>query len=154
MRKINLLSAKRDRAFSHSRWTMFFLTVSFLGAAINPVVAADLLREDVYPGATSYKKGSVDLFGCEQTTVFSYQYRTKDEVEKVIEFYKNHGLTLLRDDSIYTCCISKKSFMMGSHTSGADSYLVVIENFGFDEETALLLNDTLISIAFVTRPGR
>jgi hypothetical protein len=150
MEKITLLSAKMIRALGHSALTMFLFTVSILGVAINPVAATDLLKEDVYPGATSYKKGTMEWFGCEQIKVFSYQYRTKDAVAKVIEFYKNHGLTIVRDDSIYTCCISKQSYLMGHSNSGPDIY-VTIEDFGFDEETGRFIDDISISIAFVAR---
>jgi hypothetical protein len=153
MQNINLLSAKRVRALGHSILTMFLLTVSILGVAVNPVVATDPLKEDVYPGATFYKKGSTDLFGCEQTKVFQYQYRTKDNVAKVVEFYKNHGFTILRDDSIYNCCITKKNHVLGLNKNGADVY-VVIEDLWLEEETARLMNDTLISIASVSGSGK
>jgi hypothetical protein len=54
---ITFLSAKMVRALGRSVVTMFLFKVSISGVAINPVIATDPLREDVYPGATFLQKG-------------------------------------------------------------------------------------------------
>jgi hypothetical protein len=130
----------------------FFLATVVSGVTINTAIAAGP-SEEVYPGAISYTKGSMDFFDCEQKKVVYYHYRTKDVVARVVEFYKNQGFTITRDDSMDTCCISKKSYVLAAQKSGAEVY-VSIEDFWFDGETARLMDDTLISIASVTWPGK
>jgi hypothetical protein len=56
----------------------------------------------------------------------------------------------VRDDSIYTCCISKQSYVMGRNNNVPDIY-VTIEDLGFDEKTGRFIDGTLISVAFVAR---
>ncbi|HAM52954.1 MAG TPA: hypothetical protein DCP92_20485 [Nitrospiraceae bacterium] len=150
MEKITLFSAERVRALGRSILIMFLLAVPILGAAINPVVAAEPLKEDVYPGAIDYKKGSADFFDCDEKKVIYHYYRTTDTANKAVEFYKKHGFTVIRDDSFRSCCISKDSYILSSEKKGATVY-VSIENWWSDKENHLM-NDTLILHVIAAQP--
>ncbi len=99
-----------------------------------------------YLGAVEYKEATNSLFGCELNEVYYRFYRTDESVAKIVAFYLQKGFTVIRDDSVSTCCISKISYVLYGRQKSSSVY-VTIENPWFDERTSRFMGDTLIIAA-------
>jgi hypothetical protein len=148
MEKVQSISWKRLRAVT--RVAAAFVMVSVLGAGVTCSSAAEPLQVKAYPGAVDYKKGSADFFDCEERKVLYHSYLTPDSVIKAVEFYKTQGFSVIRHDSIRSCCISKDSYVLSIDKKDSTVY-VSIENWWSDKENQLM-KDTLISIAIADQP--
>ena len=99
-----------------------------------------------YPGAVNYKNETNSLFDCELNEVSYHFYHTADSAAKVVAFYHQRGFTVIRDDSVSTCCLSKMSYVLSGRQNGSTVY-VTVERPWFDEKTHFM-SDTLIVAAF------
>jgi hypothetical protein len=147
MEKMKSISWKGLRALT--RLAATFVTVSVLGAGVTRSLAAETLQVQAYPGAVDYKKGSSDFFDCEERKILYQRYITADPVMKAVEFYKTQGFSVIRHDSISSCCISKDSYVLSNDRKDSTVY-VSIENWWSDKENELM-KDTLISIAIAAQ---
>ncbi len=107
---------------------------------------APLPETGAYLGAVDYKNATTSLFGCELKEVSYHYYRTADSAAKIVSSYQQRGFTVLRDDSVSTCCISKISYVLYGRQNGSTVY-VTVENPWFDEKTSRFMGDTLIETA-------
>jgi hypothetical protein len=118
---------------------------SALRGSIADLFAGKPQETGAYPGAVNYKNVMNGLFDCELKEVSYHYYRTADSAVKAAAFYRQRGFTVIRDDSVSTCCISKTSYVLSGRQKGSTVY-VTVENPWFDEKTHFM-NDTLIVAA-------
>lgn len=107
------------------------IVMSFLFVAV--LSAEDKFGVKVYPGAKFDQATSKALK--EQMGFNGFCYRTSDSVQKVADFYKKEGLTLMGS-------VTKEAAMYQTKT-GVD---VTIQSPWMDMASGKMMKDTLISI--------
>ncbi len=142
---------------------LMLLTAIFVGMIV--LAAGSALRDSiaelfagksaepaVYPGSLDYKTTTNGLFGCELENVTYLSYHTADSIAKVAAFYEQRGFTVIRDDSIKTCCISKMSYVLSDAKKSSNVH-VTLEEPWFDEENHFM-RDTHIVVASAPKPEK
>ncbi len=144
-----LLSGKRPRALmlltAIVAAAVFVAAGSALRGNIADLFAGKPLETGAYPGAVNFKNTTNDLFACELKETSYHFYHTTDSAAKVAAFYRRKGFTVIRDDSVGTCCISKTSYVLSGRHDGSTVY-VSVENPRLDEQNHYM-GDTLIVVA-------
>lgn len=124
---------------------IFLAAGSALQVSIADLLAGKPLETGAYPGAVNDKNTMKDSFACELKEVSYHFYHTADSAAKVAAFYRRRGFTVIRDDSVNTCCISKTSYVLSGRHDGSTVY-VTVENPRFDDQNHYM-GDTLIVAA-------
>ncbi|HAM50559.1 MAG TPA: hypothetical protein DCP92_07615, partial [Nitrospiraceae bacterium] len=96
MEKVLSIAWKGLRPFR--RLAAAVVMVLALGGGVTCSLAGEPFEVQAYPGAIDYKKGSSDFFDCERRKVLYHYYHTTDAASKAVDFYKDQGFTVIRDD--------------------------------------------------------
>jgi hypothetical protein len=148
MSHVLMFSRKNPRALRLLTAIVAAAIVLAAGSALRGNIA-DLFagkpsESGAYPGAVNYKNATHGMFGCELKEVSYHFYRTTKSAAKAAAFYQKRGFTVIRDDSVSTCCISKTSYVLSGRQNGSTVY-VTVESPWFDEKR--YMGDTLIVAA-------